>query len=149
MEEQAREVAALFDRDKALIERLLGDVAHLASRGSRQSACKVFAEVRRLIEHHLSAEQRTLDELEREGHRPKTVAAQLLASERVLREATEGVWQTISGSDAREHEPALDGLRAAMSSHWRADRELLFPALCARYSGVTELRRVVHMLVDP
>jgi len=149
MNDDMLQIAGLFDLDKSALGLLLDDVGWLATRDSCPSACKVFAEARRLIEHHLVAEQRTLDELEREGHRPLAVAARLVATERELREATEAVWRTISGSDGADHDAALARLRRAIDQHWRADRELLFPALAARYPRLGELDRVVHELVDP
>ena len=49
----------LFEHDRAAVQRMLDDVAYLRRRGSYQSACKVFGELRRLIDQRLGAARRT------------------------------------------------------------------------------------------
>lgn len=142
-------LADLFERDHVAIDHLLDDTAYLCRHGSHLSACKVFGEARRLIEHHLDAEQRALLQLEREGHCPVALAERLGLSHDHVRALVENVWLAISGSDGVDFDGPLTALRGGLNAHAQNDRALIFPALASRYLDPVELDRAVHSIVDP
>jgi hypothetical protein len=141
-------LAALFDRDHQSHRRLLEQVAYFSASGSEASAAQVFRAFQRVLDHHMAAEEHTLEALVADGHCPRSVAESVLGAHGQLKELISDVSDTLIRSEGTRLGHALAGLSRALTAHERMEEEELLPLLCATFSNPKDLARVTTEILD-
>jgi hypothetical protein len=146
--EHLAELEALFSRDHDRMRTTLSDVEYLCRKQSFPTAAKRFGELRLIIEQHLTAEERALDTLDREGHLPHGLAERIGEAHQALREKLRSAWDSLTQHDGQASVRAIHELTAALAAHERGEREELLPALTASFPDPLQLDRAVSQLIQ-